>query len=253
MNFITAMKCVALIIIIAMVLTVELSFLAYLVLKAMKCTVQTMAINRNKVASVLLLNINSNKWVHMPQVCLVKHLTFCLFFAPVIGVHAAQEPLIRQSSNKQVTPVQPKDDFTVTIVQTGPPSPEMLNRIPVKMTITNNTDRAFALRFPYLFNISACNADNSKFAKKILTYGSGIAAKDMATATGCVLLIAKAFCWTMGKLARRDAAADHINLHGEEPTSGQIAEFAMYCGIAIGVLSEITILIHALGSVDFLK
>jgi hypothetical protein len=170
-------------------------------------------------------------------------LTLCLFFASVIDLRATQESLIRQSSNKQVTPVQPKDDFTVTIVQTGPPSPEMLNRIPVKMTITNNTDRAFILRLPYLFNISSCTADNSKFVKKILAYGTGIAAKDMVVTTGGVFLVTEACAWLVAALCYCPYFA-HIPFSFAKHK--QIAKFALYCGIAIGAFSEALTIIHAL-------
>lgn len=178
--------------------------------------------------------------MNINKVFCMQLLTLCLFFVSITNLHATQAAPASK---------QPEAPLTVTVVQTEAASPQTLNQVPVKITIANNADRAFVLMPPYFSNVSFLNADITKTAVGILMYGTGQAAKNMAATTGCVLLGTEACIWLFHAATRRYASAQGIQVSFiDEPTLEQIAKFAMYCGIAIGAISEISTIIRALTS-----
>ncbi len=177
--------------------------------------------------------------MNINKVSCAQLLTMCLFFASIINLHATQTVPASK---------QPEAPFTVTVVQTGAPSPEMLDRVCVKIMITNNNDRTFIVLPPYVSNLSFWNADNSKETINILIYGTGTSARNMALATGGVLLAGAACRWGIEKiinLSRKNFK--EVNVHSDgEPTLERIAKCALYFGLTIGAISEIATLFRAL-------
>jgi hypothetical protein len=180
----------------------------------------------------------------MSQMYLCKHvLSFCLFFASITNLHATQAAPAAK---------QPEAPLTVTVVQTGAASREMFDRVLVKMMITNNSDRVFVITPPYFSNISFWNADNSKETVSILVYGTGNALKNMALATGWVLLAGAAVYWIANKAALQEVAqaantGSELKYQGnKEPTLEQAVKYTLYFGLAIGAISEIGTLFRAL-------
>jgi hypothetical protein len=75
----------------------------------------------------------------------------CLLAIAAVGLQAAT-PASVASTQEEAKP------FTVTVKQIGTPSWKTFKRVPVEITVTNNTGKTINFAMPYLKNISLWNA-----------------------------------------------------------------------------------------------
>jgi hypothetical protein len=85
----------------------------------------------------------------------------CLLVLATVGLQAATTPA---PVAKTETPAQqPSSPLTITVKQTGQPSWKTFKRVPVEITIANNTKHDVILGAPYLGNVSLWNADMLRY------------------------------------------------------------------------------------------